>query len=601
MAFLIEQPQMAMLLAILGLTAALLILDLIRIDLVAILCMLALGWSGILTPAEMFSGFSSQAVVVVMAVMVMGRAIDRSGLMERFSAFLLARAGRSQDRIIIWFSLAAGILSAFIQNIGAIALFLPAIMRVARRSKIPPAKLIMPVGFASILGGTLTIVASGPLLLVNDLLADASLLPYGIFSVTPVGLLLLFAGTAYFLLFGERVLPQGSSRAELKPDQEQLIERLNLPNNKWHLSIPVESPIVGTTAEESGVIRDPLVHILAMLKGGELEYAPWRETMFEAGQEIVVLGDADAVQRFADENKLVKPDQAARFEELFDPHKSGFAEVIIPDGSELSGKTIRNYQIRKRFAVEPMLLFSRGEAVEGDISDHPIRAGDKMVVYGLWERIDELRNSIDFVVASVSEQERERRPIRWSAAACFAGAVGLALAGFPVALSFLSGAVAMVLTGNLRMQEMYEAINWRVVFLLAGLIPLGIAMEKTGAAALFAEYLISATMNGSPFLILIAVGILATLFSLFMSNVGAIVVLAPVIVEMAAIGGFDARPMVLMAAVCTANSFIIPTHQVNAFILSPGGYQNADYFRAGVGMTLIFLLITIPYFYFFMI
>jgi di/tricarboxylate transporter len=173
------------------------------------------------------------------------------------------------------------------------------------------------------------------------------------------------------------------------------------------------------------------------------------------------------------------------------------------------------------------------------------------------------------------------------------------MTGASISLAFFTGAIAMILTRVLTIQEAYNAIEWKVVFLLAGLIPLGVAMQKTGAAAFLAEKVMSLVQGGHPMLILLTVAVLCTLFSLFMSNVGAIVVLAPLVMSMAQIGGLDPRPLALMAAVCAANSFILPTHQVNAFLMSSGGYRNADYIKAGSGITLLFLVIVVPLFYFF--
>lgn len=589
--------EIATLMIILVVTIIALILEVVRIDVVALICLIALGWAGILEPGELFQGFSSNAVLVMIAVMVMGRGIEKTGIMDRFSRLVLSRVGSDKRKIIKWMSLVVGILSGFIQNIGAIALFLPGILNISRRSKIPSSELIMPIGFAAILGGTLTLVGSGPLVLINDLLRSAGLEPYGMFSVTPVGAALLISGVLYFYWFGNQVLPKSDRNVVVATDQENLIQKLHLPNNIWLFSVGKDSPLVGKTAEGSGLWQSSSVNILAMIKGGEIEYSPWRKTIFEAGQEIALLGDEENVKSFAEKNKLAKLVESGRFSELLDPAKSGFAEVIIPNRSELIGKTIRDYAIRKRFAVEPILVFSKGKEINGDISDHMVQSGDTLIVYGLWTRIDELKASVDFVVAIPSESAGEKRLSSWCAMICFMAAIGLALGGFPVSLAFFSGAVAMVITRTLSIQEMYQSIEWKVVFLIAGLIPLGIAMQKTGTAVFLAENLIAMVIGRHPILIVVSIGVLATIFSLFMSNVGATVVLTPIVIEMARIGNFDPRPLALMAAVCAANSFIIPTHQVNAFIMSPGGYRNMDFIKAGIWMTLIFLVISTAYFY----
>lgn len=583
-------------LIILVLTIILLVVDVVRIDIVAILSMLALGWTGILTQQEMLSGFSSNAVIAMMGVMILGRGIAVTGLMDQFSHFALRKAGHNRRRLIGWMSLAVGILSGFIQNIGAAALFLPGILTVSRRGKIPASSLIMPIGFAAILGGTLSLVGSGPLILVNDLLRNAGIEPYGLFSVTPMGILLLLCGIGFFFLFGERLLPHSESVAQMESEQDKLVAALHLPRQIWHYWISADSDLVGKTAEESGIWNEFNLYILALSSGSELEYAPWRETRFAGGQEMALLGKSDDARKFAALYGLEQIQQPARFADLRDPDRAGFAELIIPPRSELVGRTIRNYSLRKRFAVEPVMVFSGGREIRGDFSDYSLLPGDTIVVYGLWEYIVALKGGPDFVVATPFAMEKKVRSKAKAAIACFFGAICLAMSGAPIAMAFFSGAMAMVLTGVLSIREAYQAIEWKVVFLIAGLIPLGIAMEKTGTATYLARQAMTQVEGAPLILVLLAVAVLATLFSLFMSNVGAIVVLAPLITRFAVMAGHDPRPLILMAAVCTANSFMLPTHQVNALMMSAGGYRNADYIRAGSGMTAIFILVAVVVF-----
>lgn len=595
------EPDIIIVLIILSVTAIMLVLDLVRIDIVAIGCMLALGWTGILNPQEMFSGFSSNAVIAMLSVMILGRGIARTGIMDEFSKFIIGKAGTRKRNLVSLLSLSTGILSGLIQNIGAAALFLPGIMQVSRRTKISASSLIMPIGFAAILGGTLTMVGSGSLILVNDLLKTEGHEAYNLFSVTPVGIVLLLSGIGYFLLFGSKVLPKKKVGETEKTEQEKLVERLDLQHNINLLTVTHNSSLDGKTTEEAGLWKTYNVNLLGIGKGDDVVYAPWRETKFEDGQTLAVLGSVDNISQFSKDFQLEDLSASRYFSDNFNPNVSGFAEIIIPPGSELAGKCIREYSLRKRYAVEPVILFNKGERVDGDFSDVEIQTGDTLIVYGRWAKIKELKESTDFVVLTAFEVDNKDRSKTWPAIGCFVFAITLAMFGFPISMAFLTGALCMVLTRVLNIGEAYEAIEWKVVFLLAGLIPLGVAMQKTGAAMFLAEYIMSVVINLHPVFILLIVGILSTVFSLFMSNVGAIVVLAPLVMGMAGIAGIDPRPLVLMAAVSVANSFILPTHQVNAFLMSSGGYRNADYIKAGSGMTILFLTITVSLFYFFII
>ncbi|MFO7830555.1 MAG: SLC13 family permease [Desulfuromonadaceae bacterium] len=535
----------------------------------------------------------------MMAVMIMGRGVAHTGLMDSFSRAVVNLAGANKSKVVGLISVPVGLMSGLIQNIGAMALFLPGILDIARREKIAPSALVMPIGFAAILGGTLSMVGSGPLILLNDLLRGAELKPYGLLSVTPVGLVLLAAGISYFMLFGRFVLPSTQIAGQKVSEQEKLINALRLPDQIRHYTIPPDSSLQGKTPEEAGVWGEYQLNILGLSDDKHVEYAPWRETRFQTGQVLALLGDEDHIKRFAATYALEHKEQSAALARLKDPGLAGFAEVIIPPRSGMIGQSIRNYSLRKRHAVEPVMVFSKGEEIRGDFSDHVVISGDTFIVYSPWENISKLKENPDFVVNTpfVAEQKASSKALR--AGICFVLAIGLAFAGAPISITFLTGAIAMVLVGVLSIQEAYEAIDWKVVFLLAGLIPLGLAMQKTGTAAFLAAHLMGLIQGSHPVFILLSVAVLATVFSLLISNVGAIVVLAPLVMNMATMGNLDPRALALMAAVCAANSFILPTHQVNAMIMSVGGYRNADYFKAGIGLTLIFILLVVTVFYFF--
>ena len=591
--------EIAAVLGILAVTVVLLVLEIFRIDVVALLCMLALAWSGILEPFEAIAGFSSNAVIALIAVMIMGRGISKTGVMERYSRVLVRIIGRSRRRLIGLVSLSVGLTSAFMQNVGAAALFLPAVLDISKRERLPSSQLIMPLGFAAILGGTLTMVASGPLILLNDVLREAGLRPYGLFGVTPIGLSLLAAGILYFFVFGAQVLPGAKTTGGGTSEQEKLIDAWRLPHTIRRYRVPADSRLVGMTPEETGIWDAYSLNVLAVSIESGVEYAPWRKTAFEAGRTIALLGERENIERFAAEFGLGTMDSLGEFEVLDDPARAGFAEVVIPPRSRLAGRTIRQFAVRKRYHVEPIMFFSGGRTIRGDFSDRVIRAGDILVVHGLWESVGELRATGDFVVITPVETERRGAANPSVAMFCFLGGIGLAVAGFPISISLLTGAVAMVVAGALSIEDAYDAVEWKVVFLIAGLIPLGIAMQKTGAAAFLAEHVMRLVRGGHPIALIFAIALLSTIFSLFMSNVAATVVLAPLVIGMAEIGRLDPRPLVLLVAVCCANSFILPTHQVNAMLVTPGGYRNADYFKAGGGMTVLFLAVVTALFYFF--
>jgi di/tricarboxylate transporter len=593
--------EIVLVLIVLAITAILLVFDIIRIDIVAILCMLTLGWTGVLEPLETLGGFSSNAVIAMVAVMIMGRGIASTGVMDSVSRIIINRVGNNESRIVGVVSSAVGLLSGFIQNVGAAVLFLPSLLNISRREKIPASRLIMPVGFAAILGGAVTLIGSSPMLLVNDFLVNSSLERYRFFSVTPVGLAILISGIALFYFFGKYLLPKTSPDETGPSSQQQIINEWHLPYIVWHYLIPSGSHLEGLVLEETGIWKNYNINILAISKGEVLEYAPWRETRFESGQTIALMGNETDVQRFVTDYGLVQGARRGTLQIVEDPVSTGFAEILVPPNSQIVGQTLREFNLRRRYKIEPILLFHKGERIPGDFSDVEISAGDIFVVHGLWESYTALKNTSDFHIITPIESVEQNKSKTWIALFCFLLAIGLAVAGFTISLAFLTGAVVMILTRVISIDDAYKSIDWKVIFFVAGLISLGIAMQKSGTAEYIATSVMSLIQGSHVIIILLSIVLITTLFSLFMSNVAATVIMAPLVVNMGQIGGIDPRPLVLLVAIAAGNSFILPTHQVNAIFKTPGGYRNLDYLRAGGVLTILFTIVVVLLFYFFYI
>ncbi|MBW2523877.1 MAG: SLC13 family permease [Deltaproteobacteria bacterium] len=602
--------QMGLALAVLAVTVVLFVSEWLRVDVVALVVMVALAWLGLVSPREALSGLASNAVVSIIGVMILGHGIDRTGVMNRAVRPLLRVAGDSKRRLLGLVSMAVGLISAFMQNIGAAALFLPAVLRIAKRMRFSPSRMLMPMGFAAILGGTLTMVASGPLIILNDLLRQGGHQPYSLFAVTPIGLVLLVAGVVYFLVLGPLVLPRADQRESESAspagerddaaEQRALIETWGLPETVFRLQVPDDSTLIGKTIDEVDLWHGYCCNLLALQEGDEVHHAPWRYTRFAAGQELALLGRGQDVQRFAADNALdvcAAPGQL--LEQLQRGELGGFAEAIVRPRAPVTGQTLRQIALRKQFGIEPLLrLPGAGDQQQHDFSDQPLRPGDTLVVYGTWDRIGALGRDRSFVLATpVASQSRSARNKGWLASLCFLAAIALAIAGFPLSICLLSGAVAMVLFRVMTIDDAYRAVDWRTVFLLAGLIPLGVAMDNTGTAAWVAGGITALLAGSHPLVLLVAVALLATVFSLFMSNVAATVLLVPLVMLMAESTQVPAPALGLLVAVCASNSFVLPTHQVNALLMAPGGYRNADYLRAGGLMTVLFIALAVAMIY----
>jgi di/tricarboxylate transporter len=591
--------EIALVLFVLAATIVLFVTEAFRVDVIAIMIMLTLPWLGLVEPAQAFSGLASNAVVSIIAIMILGYGLERSGIMNRIVRPIMSVAGSSEKRLIGFVSSIVGALSAFLQNIGAAALFLPAMMRIAKNSTIPISRLLMPLGFAAILGGTLSMVGSGPLIILNDLLKQAGQQRFGLFAVTPVGLALVAAGILYFLTLGKYVLPERKKENRRVSPQQELIETWKLSSTIHRYVIPQASPLIGRTREEIRLWTDYHINLLAIAEKRDILYAPWRHTRFAEGQHLALLGTQDDIARFAADYHLRSAETIDQFQDLRNTEISGFAEVIIPPRAPIAGKTLRGIALRKTYVVEPILLLSGVREERGDFSDQTLQAGDGLIIHGPWENIKALADNRNFVLVTPVEggAAGKARPV--TALLCFLGAISLAMTGFQLSLGLLSGALAMILLRVVSIDEAYKAVDWRTVFLLAGLIPLGIAMETTGAARYIAGQMMGLLQGSHAVVILAAVALLSTVFSLFMSNVAATVLLVPLVMIMGQSAGINPRALALLVAVCASNSFILPTHQVNALLMSPGGYHNADYLKAGSLMTLIFLVIAVGFMYLF--
>jgi di/tricarboxylate transporter len=588
--------QIMLVLIVLAAAVVLFVTEALRVDVIAIIIMLTLGWLGLVSPSEAFSGFASNAVISIIAVMILGYGIDKTGVMLRLARTIIAIAGSSEKRLISVISSVVGLLSAFMQNIGSAALFLPAMLRISKTTKIPPSRLIMPMGFAAILGGTVSMIGSSPLILLNDLLLQDNLEPFGIFAVTPVGLALLATGIAYFIVLGKYVLPSGEGE-KVRPTQEVLVEVWQLPTRMHHFTLTENSPLVGKTRDEIELEARYRLYLLAVTEGEDVLYAPWRYTVFAAGQTISLLGDPNDAETFAREYELRPVKDQIRYSEKIGGINAGFAEVVVRPHAKIIGKSLREISFRKNYGVEPIVFLSGELERRKDFTDQPLSAGDTLVVYGPWTKIGKLGAGFEWVLITPVEETGFTKSKGTLAILCFVGGIALTFTGVPISLGLLTGAIAMVLTGVLTIDDAYRSVDWRTVFLLAGLIPLGIAMDQTGGAAYIANLIMQIFSGSHPIAILFAIAILTTFFSLFMSNVAATVLLVPLVLFIGADSGIDPRGLALLVGVCASNSFILPTHQVNAFLMTPGGYRNADYLKAGGIMTILFLLVAVGLIY----
>jgi di/tricarboxylate transporter len=616
---LVPTVEIAWVTAILLLTIYLFAFEVVSVDLAAVTIMVLLGLTSLLAPwmgleqglvdtRHLFDGFSSNAVMSIIAVMIIGAGLDKTGIMSKVAAFILKVGGSGERRIIPIISGTVGIISSFMQNVGAAALFLPVVSRISSRSGLPMSRLLMPMGFCAILGGTVTLVGSSPLILLNDLMMTSNkALPAGqqmdawsLFSVTPIGLALVATGILYFVLAGRFVLPSGARDNGTKSSNtmQYFQDVYGLDYSLFEVVVPADSSLVGKNLDD--IEQQERIRVIAAMSHDDLCIGPGslaRDVGIEAGTVLGILAAPYNLKAFVEHYGLQLRRDIETFTEALANTKSGIGEVVIPPGSSLVGKSARDVWMRKTYGIAMVALHRNGETLrEGDgIRDLPLQAGDTLVVHTTWEALARLEQNRNFVVVTTEFPHEELRPKKvWWAGLFFGIALFMVLfTDIRLSIALLTGAVGMILSGVLSVEEAYKAVSWKTVFLLASLIPLGMAVESTGTAKWIAEQTLLVVGDMPLWVIQGAVALLATFFTLVMSNVGATVLLVPLAVNIAIGAGANPAVFALTVAIATSNSFLIPTHQVNALIMGPGGYRVPDFMRAGGIMTALFLVVSL--------
>ncbi|MFK7889740.1 MAG: SLC13 family permease [Granulosicoccus sp.] len=601
--------EMALVLFLLATTVYLFAFSKIRVDVAAMIIMVVLGLLSkvpgiepLLTLPELFSGFSSNAVISIIAVMIIGRGLDKTGLMTRLAQLILDIGGKTESRISPLMSGIAAISSAFMQNIGVAALFLPVVSRVSSRTGIPVSRLLMPVGFCIILGGTATMIGSSPLILLNDLLLSSNRqLPpelqmdsFGLFAVLPLGLALSLTGVLYFVIAGRFILPGNDPEANRSSRTDDYFERIyGISGELLEAQVTDDSTMVGMTIHQVEETYANTPFMLALYSGDVVKIPPDREETIWVNTRLGLLGDRQQVEAFCAEHKWTLKGEPDRFAKVLNSQYSGIGEIVVPPASSLVGRAIGDIKPRRNFGANILQIFRSDQIIQRGFRDTKLQAGDTLVVHSSWKDLHKLKSNRDVVVASDVKYEDVRSDKLQPAIVFFLLSLALFLLTDTLSISLLAGALGMILSGVLTVDEAYQAISLQTVFLLASLIPLGIAVDHTGAALWMANNLLTVVGEVPVWVMQTVIAGLATFFSLVMSNIGATVLLVPLAVNIAVSIGADPAMFALTVAISTSNAFLIPTNQVNALIMGPGGYSVADFMRVGGVMTILYLVVSL--------
>jgi di/tricarboxylate transporter len=773
-------PEIATVLIILSIAILLFITERVRMDLVALIVMVALTLTNLVTPSEALSGFSNSAVITVWAVLILSAGLTRTGVANFVGQNILRLSGRSEARLLVIIMVAVGILSGFMNNIGVAAMMMPVVIDMARRIGRPPSKLLMPLAFASLLGGMITQIGTPPNILISESMQEMGLESFQMFDYAPVGIIVMLVGVAFMVLVGRYLLPvRDIAKESTALDTDELEDVYDIRDRLFRARLPAGSPLDGKTLAESRLGSALGLNVIAILRNGETQLAPDPETLLLSGDELLVGGRLDQLGELRGRSHLIRENdqapvgllvsaevsvmeatlssdssliaktiveseirgrfninvlgicregkpiieniqgvplrrgdtllvqgfnndlknlaQSANFESLiavsnfdivssyhldarlltlrlpedsilvgktlaesrlgdalglevltvvrngeifpmpspkeplfaedllvveghpedlkimrglqdleidpgaevdlsdYESDQIGVAEVVLSPHSMLAGKNLRQLHFREKYGLSVLAIWRGGRPYRSGLRDMSLRFGDAMLLYGSRSRILVLGSEPDFLVLTQEAQE----PPKLKKAPLTVAIMGLVLLTvildiLPISIAAVTGLILMILTGSLSMEEAYRAIEWKAIFLIAGMLPLGIAMERTGAARFLADGVVDMAGSLGPLGVLAGLFILTTISAQFMPNPAVAVLLAPVALSIATTIGVSPYPFLMTVAISSSAAFLSPVgHPSNVIIMGPGGYRFVDYIKVGLPLTLVILVVVL--------
>jgi len=597
-------PEICQVLGILAITVFLFVTNFVRVDVVAVLVLVMIGVARLLPPEQLFAGFSSEAVISMISIMIISAAMEKSGISILVAKWML-KVGRDQPfKISLLLMLTTGLLASFMRSLGTVALFLPIVTRITARTGMAKSKLLLPIAFCSILGGSLTMVGSGPLLILNSLLESAydyvgdhdfaMFQPFELFAVFPVGLTLLFLGIVYLFLVA-RWLPKSDKKGfSSGSTKAHFIKTYNKGGDIFELRVSNKSPLINSTLQVMETKCGPELSILAISEGKALHFPPLRRIIVKGNSTVAIMGSREQVANFADKYALKLLPRLSTFAETLHPVRAGLCEAVIPPSSKFIGKEVGDLHMRRNHQLH-VLALRRGDSVYTgeELKSLILRTGDTLGMYSLWEALTDFNKNPDFVVITTTyPKERTNSDKMPYTIFFFLLAILMVTWGnFSMSVSLLVGAVGMIASGVLTVDEAYSMVSWKTVFRLAGLIPLGIVMQETGTTDWLTQIWGLDREIWPTWVILSMLAVISSMFGLIITNIGATVLLVPVAVELSLNLGTDPRMFALTVALASSNTFVLPTHQANALIAGPGGYSLRHFFKIGGIMTIIYWIV----------
>jgi len=557
------------------------ILERIPVGMVAAMVMATLMLTRVLTVPEGLSGFSSRATITIGAMFMLSEGVRRTGALD-IAASLLSRSGKDRSvRALLTMMLIVGGTSALINNTAAIAVFIPVAMAAATRMETSPSKLLMPISFASMLGGVCTLIGTSTNILVSEIAEENGMEPISMFELTPVGLVFMGIGLVFLLTVGRRLVPARRSSEPMRGyDLKRYIADFRIKEN---------SPLVGRPLGEDGDLNGREVEVVSVFRDGRELKGRITDMEPHAGDVLRILGSVERVDQVMKRRGLELSGNPGYSETDLEETDHILLEVVVAPDSPLVRQKVRYIEFPERFGAFLLAIRHRESMYHKGFRDLRLRAGDCLLLAVDSDQVEDLQ--MDPAIVPVSRVPRTRyRHSRMPVALAVMGGVVLAAAldWAPITVSALVGVIVMVLSGCLKMEEGLKSVHWEVIILLAGMIPLGLAMDKTGAARLIAGAVTEALGTWGPQAVLSGILLLSMGLTAIMNNQASAVMLGPIVIEMARSMSVDPRTFLIAVTYGASLSFITPIgYQTNTMIYEPGQYRFTDFFKVGIGLNLL--------------